>query len=1509
MKNKNRILKINLWLVFLLACFFINATVLSGQNTECETTVYAGEDIVLCEPVGTIDLIGEVTSDYIIDRIEWLGPNVANPNSLITTANPGGTATYILRAKILSPNLIFNGDFEQGNVGFTTDYVVPTPPYSPSGPLGPEGTYMISTNPSLTHTGFASCGDHTTGNGNMMVINGDPLPNRRVWCQIVEVDPSSDYQFSTWATSVISSNPARLQFSIDGVQLGSDFTLSTTTCKWEEFYEVWTSAGGSNPYNVEICIVNQNTATSGNDFAIDDIYFGRVCEVEDEMVVTELPRSEFTLDTLLCFDESLVIHSETFTGEGTHGPIILQAVNGCDSLLSVDIHYISLLPVIDNPQFLTCDVEMVTLSAMNSIIMPSGLNVNNIVYTWTTDFGNIVSGQGTPEIVVDQPGVYYLTMIYEYGGITCISEQVAVEVFQNINTPEVEIAVIQDDCSLPEWTLIGMPSAGTYEYAWSTSNGYIEGAYNTSTIVALSTGEYTLLIRDYINGCIGTASVTLVLNQLNVHLEGDLYIDCENPETTIRAVGGSPEYEYEWSTENGNIKGSTTEENITVDEAGTYRLKVIADDCEDILEVDVISLIENISIVLPASDTITCVSPQLQIIAEISGSNDYQTEWTTTDGSIDGSAASDTIMIKSAGTYYVTITTAGACTASDSIVIYADTDLPEFQLTATDSLNCVNLTTEIKATGLDGQENLIFSWTSTNGTIDSIAEDFLWIIAGEQGNFSLEVHDTISGCVYNASVEVFSDFSVLEVGAGAPDTLTCEQFSLQLEANVDSLHLIGSIYWYSNDGNISSGEESLNPIITSPGTYHIIVSHALSHCTSTDSVQIFIDDDKPVIIPSGNLELNCNNPTLIIDKIGSTDTDNTEHSWETQQGGNILSGEDSYQVEIDRAGIYIFGIKDNITGCESFDTIRVTENFEEPDVQLTNPENITCSRNSVEITVIGTENYYTYTWSTADGNIISDLASANVSVDAAGTYTVTITNEENGCVKILETEVEIDTTKPIIIVDDEFQLTCSIRTLTIEAEVQASGPTEIQWTSIDGNITGSTDETDIQIDAPGTYTITVTNLSNGCYTSVDVLVTEYINIPVLVTGPDLVITCRDPIVTAHLTQVEDNSDIFWYYEAGNIIATNVDSLEVSDAGILIIEVIDENGCISRDSIQITEDKEVEEVSAGMDQYIGCGRESIQVEAQMTNSAGYTFVWKDQSGAVLSQEQGITIDEAGIYIVTALNTLNGCESSDEVRIMRTENISFMYEVSLPLCKGEEGSFILKSVDGGLPEYNIRLDGRTVSMGENVQLNPGNYVLRIEDALGCIIEEDFVVEDANELILLYPSLINLSYGDNAHIMPLEAPDNEDIAVIEWFPDRFLSCSDCLNPIATPTESINYTVRLTDRNGCLVETMVQLRVDTEIKYYIPNAFTPNSDGINDRFWPRIGKGVKGITSIEVFNRWGDRVYQIKAPGVADEYLGWDGTYRGKNLEPAVYIYKVQLELVNGKIRGETGTLTLIR
>lgn len=156
---------------------------------------------------------------------------------------------------------IRNGDFEQGNVGFRSDYK------RAPGNIRPEITYDVVVDPRNCHGEAASFRDHTSGKGNMMVVNGAVAPGLVVWGQTVDVRPGADYTFSLWVASWLPFSPADLDIRINGKSIGR-VVAPTTVGQWREFRVVWNAGADS---TAAIAIYDLNTAVSGNDFALDDI--------------------------------------------------------------------------------------------------------------------------------------------------------------------------------------------------------------------------------------------------------------------------------------------------------------------------------------------------------------------------------------------------------------------------------------------------------------------------------------------------------------------------------------------------------------------------------------------------------------------------------------------------------------------------------------------------------------------------------------------------------------------------------------------------------------------------------------------------------------------------------------------------------------------------------------------------------------------------------------------------------------------------------------------------------------------------------------------------------------------------------------------------------------------------------------------------------------------------------------------------------------------------------------
>ncbi len=187
------------------------------------------------------------------------------PRALIVV----GVIFFLAPASPLSPrpavaDWIVNGDFEDGNTGFSSDYAYVVPPGAEN---ILEGQYTVWTNPKEVHSKWTSMGDHTTGHGKMLLANGAGDSAAAVWRQEFPFSEGIIYEFSAWATSVYPTSPATLAFEVAGMPLGT-LELTQTVPDWRRFSATFTAVT-SGPG--EFVIRDLSTVRVGNDFALDDI--------------------------------------------------------------------------------------------------------------------------------------------------------------------------------------------------------------------------------------------------------------------------------------------------------------------------------------------------------------------------------------------------------------------------------------------------------------------------------------------------------------------------------------------------------------------------------------------------------------------------------------------------------------------------------------------------------------------------------------------------------------------------------------------------------------------------------------------------------------------------------------------------------------------------------------------------------------------------------------------------------------------------------------------------------------------------------------------------------------------------------------------------------------------------------------------------------------------------------------------------------------------------------------
>ena len=116
------------------------------------------------------------------------------------------------------------------------------------------------------------------------------------------------------------------------------------------------------------------------------------------------------------------------------------------------------------------------------------------------------------------------------------------------------------------------------------------------------------------------------------------------------------------------------------------------------------------------------------------------------------------------------------------------------------------------------------------------------------------------------------------------------------------------------------------------------------------------------------------------------------------------------------------------------------------------------------------------------------------------------------------------------------------------------------------------------------------------------------------------------------------------------------------------------------------------------------------------------------------------------------------------------------------------------------------------------------------------------------------------------------------------------------------------ISDERGCMAKDQFTISVSLP-DIFIPNIFSPNHDGVNDRFVLSGSELVDQVNFIRIYNRWGIQVYEGTALDINDDEIGWDGTFRGKEAAQGVYAYFIEVQLYGGKKETYRGSVTLLR
>ena len=962
------------------------------------------------------------------------------------------------------------------------------------------------------------------------------------------------------------------------------------------------------------------------------------------------------------------------TGANTYTPTISQIgnyqltvknlANGCSSQATVNITGNFAAPVINisPPGMLTCIDTVVQLSA--GITSQGGA----LLLNWSTTTGNIVSGDDTPSPEVDKGGIYKLTATNTSSGC---STNASVTVLKN-NTPPVVYAGANAtlNCKISKLTLNGFVSGGSQlTYDWQTNGGHIVSGATTLHPVVDSAGTYTLVATNGQNGCSAQSTVTIGadFNAPIAQAGADKQLTCTNAAAILDGTGSTTGtgIGYQWVANPGSIlSGANTMNNVLVNAAGRYTLVVVntANGCTASDDADVTSLINIPQAAVAAAPPLTCItqSVTLNAIGSTQGAGITYT-WNTANGHIAAGQGTLSPQVDKPGTYQLVVTNPNnGCTAAAAVTVLQDITPPVVTIAPAAPLTCAAVQLILNGTGSSAGSQFSYQWATANGNLVS-GQTTLTPTVDQPGAYTLTVSNAENGCTATANITV-SELKVTPVAnTSTAQDLTCALKQQTLNGSGSSLGSAYAYVWYTQDGKIVSGVNTLFPVVNAPGSYQLIVVHKQSGCTASSTVTVGQNITPPLAVTSPGGVLTCAINNVTLDGTGSSAGAGFSYHW-TGPAGAVTSGQTTLNPVVLSAGVYRLVVTNNLNGCTASASSTVTVDVGVPNADAGLPDTLNCVIHQVTLDGSASSSGPDFTYSWTGPGIVSGTNTVSPVVNAPGLYRLVVTDISNGCTAISGVLVLTDLVDPVADAGIPGILNCGVTVLTLDGSKSSTGPPfSYLWTaSGGGNIVSGNNTLMPEIDRPGTYTLVVTNTVNGCTASDAATISEDKVPPAANAGAPGLITCINNTVSLNGSGSSGAGfTIQWLTTNGSIVSGANTFNPVVDApgDYQLVVTNTSNHCTASATVQVTKDVNVPAASIQLPDTLNCAVKTLQLDGLASSSgANFQFNWVTTNGHFLSGTNTLTplVDAPGQYMLRILNTSNNCEAQFTVNVEQDLN---------------------------------------------------------------------------------------------------------------------------------------------------------------------------------------------------------------------------------------------------------------
>ncbi len=723
------------------------------------------------------------------------------------------------------------------------------------------------------------------------------------------------------------------------------------------------------------------------------------------------------------------------------------------------------------------------------------------------------------------------------------------------------------------------------------------------------------------------------------------------------------------------------------------------------------------------------------------------------------------------------------------------------------------------------------------------------------GTYTVMVTDN-SGCTSSKTVTISQPSQVAAaVGSGSA---SCGQSNGSISVTASGGTGSFTYLW-------SNGATTATTTGISAGTYTVTVTD-VNGCTKTATVTV-TNTNGGTATATATATVSCNggnNGSATATITGGTSP--YTYSW---SNGSTQSSINNLQ-----STIYTVTITD-ANGCISTQTVNITQPSSINPQTSSISANCNQSNGSASASASGGTGAYTYSWNNGQ-------ATATATGLSAGSYTVTVT-DANGCSTTAAANVS-NSNGPSAGISAQSNVLCNggstgSATVTVTG---GTGPYTYSWSN------GSTQSSINNLQST-TYTVTITD-ANGCITTQTLSITQ----PAIITttATATATSCGQNNGSASIT-ASGGTGAYTYSWSNGTTQSSINNLQ---SAVYTVTITDANGCTKTATATVGGSTGVT-ASIFSSGNVSCnGGNNGTASASASGGIGpYTYSWSN--GATQSTINNI---QSAIYTVT-ITDASGCTSTQTISIAQPTAITATATATAANCNKSDGSASV-NVTGGTGAYTYSWSNATAA-ATATGLSVGSYTVLITDNNGCSKTVSVAVgSGSGPTATATATATTIQAGQSTTL--LGSGGN----TYSWSPPKGLSCTNCQNPSASPSTTTTYTLTVTDVNGCTATDKVTVIVDIPCMpssdvALLPNAFSPNMDGHNDRLC------LPNIPCIEsfiykVYDRWGELVFEADNTNVC-----WDGTFRGKELNTAVFVYFFDARLTNGEVFSQKGNISLMK